>query len=790
MVDDRRSIVGRRQPVPALAVSTNREGCVLVVLIVHTAPEVRSPRMLLPNRALPVTVLAVTMGLLGFVEVAGQQTTRPSGPTPPESLERPRLRAFQAREPITLDGLLDEPSWSLADSTDGTFWMTQPEAGYPAPDRTVIRMIYDDEALYMGAVLYDPEPHRLVSAGLEPDFSPQASDMFGVSIDASRDKQSAYVFGTNPAGATWDAQSFNDGAAINSAWEGIYEVQTSTFDAGWIIEMKIPLTTLRFPAGEGEQMWGLNFSRQVRRRNEYATWAAIPRQFRVFRMSEAGTLEGLPAFQPGRNLQIKPFFSGANRDGELQSDGPVRDFDAGLDAKWAVTPRLVLDLTALTDFSQVEVDEEQINLTRFSLFFPEKRDFFLENDGIFTFADDASRAFRSGAGPQNFKLFHSRRIGLSDDREPLPIGGGARLSGRIGRYEVGLMEMQTLRDGDDAAENFAVARVRRSLLTRSDVGFIFVNRQATGAAADERYSRAGGIDANLRFDRLQVNAYAALTDDPDPDGDRSIGSVQIGWRDPVFDFSVLGKHVGDAFRPGVGFVTRSAANQWFTSGGVHLQRPVSWLTEVNPYVDVTEYYSTGGAFESREIKPGLIVIANDGGRFSIDYSRRDERLSEASTILGVPLAAGDYQFDLMSVSYNANGGRVLSGNVSYSTGQFFDGDRSSISGTVSIRPNEHLLVEGSAQRNRIELAGAPIDADLFRGRVQFGYDTRTFLSAFVQYNRVASELLTNVRFNLIHAPLSDIFLVFSERRRTAPTPDQASVIDRGLTLKVTRLVQF
>ena len=790
MVDGRVPTVGRRHDIPVSAVSTDREGRVPVVFIVHTAPEVRTPRMLLPNRALPVSVLAVTMGLLGFAEVAGQQTTRPSGPTPPQSLERPRLRAFQAREAITLDGLLDEPSWSLADSTDGTFWMTQPEAGYPAPDRTVIRMIYDEEALYMGAVLYDPEPHRLVSAGLEPDFSPQASDMFGVAIDASRDKQSAYVFGANPAGATWDAQSFNDGAAINSAWEGIYEVQPSTFDAGWIIEMKIPLTTLRFPAGEGEQMWGLNFSRQVRRRNEYATWAAIPRQFRVFRMSEAGTLEGLPAFEPGRNLQIKPFFSGANRDGELQSDGPVRDFDAGLDAKWAVTPRLVLDLTALTDFSQVEVDEEQINLTRFSLFFPEKRDFFLENDGIFTFADDASRAFRSGAGPQNFKLFHSRRIGLSDDREPLPIGGGARLSGRIGRYEVGLMEMQTLRDGSEAAENFAVARVRRSLLTRSDVGFIFVNRQATGAAADERYSRAGGVDANLRFDRLQVNAYAALTDDPDPDGDRSIGSVQIGWRDPVFDFSVLAKHVGDAFRPGVGFVTRSAANQWFTSGGVHLQRPVSWLTEVNPYVDVTEYYSTGGAFESREIKPGLIVIANDGGRFSIDYSRRDERLSETSTILGVPLAAGDYQFDLMSVSYNANGGRVLSGNVSYSTGQFFDGDRSSISGTVSIRPNEHLLVEGSAQRNRIELAGAPIDADLFRGRVQFGFDTRTFLSAFVQYNRVASELLTNVRFNLIHAPLSDIFLVFSERRRTAPTAGQASVIDRGLTLKVTRLVQF
>lgn len=739
---------------------------------------------------LVVPVIAAAGLLLWTPEVEGQAVEESDEPVAPESLPRPSLRAFPAQGPITLDGVLDEPTWSLADSTSGTFWMTQPRAGYPAPDRTVIRMVYDDEALYMGAVLYDPEPERAISAGLEQDFSPQASDIFGVAIDASLDKQSAYVFGANPAGAKWDAQSFNDGAAINSAWEGIYEVETSTFAEGWIMEMRIPLTTLRFPKGEGEQVWGLNFSRQVRRRNEYATWAAIPRQFRIFRMSEAGTLEGLPAFEPGRNLQIKPFFTGSSLGGQDYPDGSVREYDVGLDAKWAVTPRLVLDLTALTDFSQVEVDEEQVNLTRFSLFFPEKRDFFLENDGIFTFADDATRAFRSGAGPRNFKLFHSRRIGLSDTREPLPIAGGARLSGRVGRYEVGLLEMQTLREGGNPAENFAVARVRRSLLTRSDVGFIFVNRQATSDAVGESYSRAAGIDANLRFDRLQVNAYGALTDDPGAPGDRSIGSVQVGWRDPVFDFSVLGKHVGGAFRPEVGFVSRTAVNQWFASGGVHIQRPVPWLLELNPYVDLTEYYSTGGAFESREIKPGLALIANDGGRLSVEYSRRDERLSETSSILGIALAAGDYFFDALSVSYGSSGGRVLAGNLAFSTGDFFDGDRSSVSGTLTLRPNEHLLLEGSVERNRIELGGTSIDADLFRGRMQFGYDTRTFLSSFVQYNRAAGELLTNVRFNLIHAPLSDIFVVFSERRRTRVMGSEATVIDRGLTLKVTRLVQF
>jgi len=711
-------------------------------------------------------------------------------PVPPEDLPRPQLVAFRAQGNVVLDGILDEQSWSLADSTDGTLWLTQPTAGFPAPDRTVIRIMYDDQALYMGAVLYDTEPHRLVSAGLEPDFSPQGSDMFGMAIDASRDKQSAYVFGANPAGAKWDAQSFNDGAAINAAWQGIYDVATSTFEEGWIMEMRIPLSTLRFPSGEGEQTWGLNFSRQVRRRNEYATWAAIPRQFRIFRMSEAGTLKGIPAFRPGKNIQFKPFFTGSSRDGETHPDGPAREYDLGLDAKWAVTPRLVLDLTALTDFSQVEVDEEQVNLTRFSLFFPEKRDFFLENDGIFTFADDASRAFRSGSGPQNFKLFHSRRIGLSDEREPLPIGGGARLSGRIGRFEVGLMEMQTLGSGTDTAENFAVARVRRSLLTRSDIGFILVNRQNSGGSKVANYSRSGGVDANFRFDRLQVNVYGALTDDPGSEGDRSIGSVQVGWRDPVFDFSLFGKHVGADFRPNVGFVNRTAVNQWFASGGVHLQRPVSWLTEINPYVDMTEHYSVTGAFESREIKPGLIVVANDGGRFSIDYSRREESLGETSNILGIPMAPGDYAFDLTSMSYNANGGRVISGNVSLSTGRFFDGNRSSILGTLSVRPNEHLLLEGSAQRNRIELGGTPIDADVFRGRMQLGFNTRAFLSAFVQYNRVAGELLTNVRFNLIHAPLSDVFVVFSERRRTEGTPGQAVVVDSGFTLKVTRLLQF
>lgn len=734
--------------------------------------------------------LAVLVCLVLAAPLGAQDGPRPLRPVAPESLPRPNLRASPAEGPIRVDGILDEVGWSLADSTDGTFWTTQPVTGVPAPDRTVIRILYDDEAIYVGARLYDSDPRRAASAGLEPDFRAQDSDLFGIALDASLDKQSAYVFAVNPAGARWDAQSFGDGASINTAWEGIYDVETTMDDHGWTMEMRIPITTLRFPRGEGEQTWGLNFSRQTKRRNEYATWAAIPRQFRAFRMSAAGTLTGLPSFQPGRNLQVKPFVTASRTDGRLHPDGATQDASAGLDAKWAVTPRLILDLTALTDFSQVEVDEEQINLTRFSVFFPEKRDFFLENDGIFTFADDGSRAFRSGSGPQNFKLFHSRRIGLSDDRQAVPILGGARLSGRVGRYELGLLEMQTQGEGDSHAENFAVARVRRSVLTNSDVGFILVNRQGTSDGSTDLYSRAAGVDANLRFAHLQANAYGAFTDDPDHTGDRSTAMLQVGWRDRVLDFSVLGKHVGSDFDPGVGFVSRTGTNQWFASGGVHLQQPVTWLNEVNPYLDVTEYYAPSGGLESRELKPGLVLMARDGGQLSAEYSLRTEVLDVASPILGVSLPAGQYEFGAATLSYTANGGRRVAGTVSTSVGEFFDGDRRSFSGTLALRPDEHWLVEGKAQRNRLTLAGQRVDADLIQLRVQYGYNTRTFLSSFVQYNRVAHELVTNIRFNLIHAPLSDVFLVYAERRQTEPAPGLRPVLDRGLTLKVTRLVQF
>jgi len=721
--------------------------------------------------------------------VAGQIVS--SGRIDPDTVPRPSLEARRTTLPITLDGTLDDDAWALADSTRGVFYQSIPDQGVPSSERTVVRVLYDDLRLYVGAIMYDSNPGGLVSAGLEQDFSTQDSDIFGFALDTYLDRQNAFLFAVNPAGALFDAQAFNDQQSVNRAWEGEVEVTTSITDFGWIAEVAVPLTTLRFRRAHGPQSWGLNFARRVRRISEDSQWAPLPRQFRVYKMSRAGTLTSLEGLQQGRNLWVKPFLNGVRTDG-VRASSPGEKLEGGFDLKWGITPQLTLDVTALTDFSQVEVDEQQINLTRFSLFFPEKRDFFLENDGIFSFQDNRVRNFRLGSGPQNFKLFHSRRVGLSAARTPVPIAGGARLTGRVGGYAIGLLNMQTRDDPTHPGENFSVVRLRKDVLGSSDIGFMFVNREGTGTGVGDEYNRTLGADANLRLagGRMLLNSYLAVTDEPDVTGDRTTAAVEVAWRSPIWDASALFKSVGDDFNPGVGFVARSGVRQGFVTVGAHPQPGIPSVRELNPYVDVNIFSDLGWALESREIKPGLGVAFLDSGMLTLEYSASYERLAEATPIAGVAVPEGEYDFGALTTSYQSNLGRKLGGKVSVTRGGFFDGDRTSVTGSVTVRPSAHLFVEGTAQRNRLTLAGRTFDANLFGGRVRYAYDTRTFLSAFVQYNESTDQLQTNIRFNLIHAPLSDVFLVYSERRDRDPEPGNEGLVDRAITLKVTKLLAF
>ena len=749
-----------------------------------------------PFRATTLGVVILGLAAPGAAQVSGGPPHSWDYPVDPLAMPRPSIQATRVDLPVTIDGHLDEEAWSRAVVNRDTWIQTVPDPGMPASQETLLRILYDDTNLYIGAVLFDEDPRDLAVPGLEQDFDTPNSDIFGVAIDTYLDRKNGFLWAVNPAGAVFDAQAFNDQQDMSMAWEGIVEARTSINDSTWVVEMAIPFATLRFNPVEGEQVWGINFSRRIRRRNEDAMWAPLPVQFRIYKFSMAGTMEGLSDLPRGRSLWVKPYALGDHFTGS-RYDPSKSHGDIGLDAKWGLTPRMTLDLTVNTDFSQVEVDAEQVNLTRFSLFFPERRDFFLENEGTFAFTDVSLRNFRTGSSSRNFRLFNSRRIGLSSTREPLPIGGGARLTGRIGdRFEVGFLNMQTrsmdgLSDGSSYdAENFAVARVKGQV-GRATVGGMFINRQETGGPDPSAFNRSYGIDVNLQAaQNLLLSGYWARTDDDAPIGpDANVGMVQAAWRNPFWDVSTLFKHVGDGFEPETGFVDRIAVRRYYGTVGVHPRINRWGMRELNPFVDVDVYTNLRDELETRTLRGGLVVDFLAGGQFTAQVADRYERLFEETPIAGAVVAPGTYRWvePELRLSTPGNHPVFVSGGLQW--GDFYDGSRTSLSADVTVRPNEHVSLEVGAQRNDLVLGGEEFTADLYSARLRLAANTRLFFLTFVQYNEATEELIVNARVNLIHAPLSDVFLVYTERRSLADAV-LAPLVERGVTLKVTKLFAF
>jgi hypothetical protein len=708
-----------------------------------------------------------------------------------ERAPRPVARAVRARGPVVVDGRLDEEAWKDAEPIDG-FVQAQPRPGHPASERTTVRILYDERFLYIGALLEDSEPSRLVINTLERDSNTQDTDAFGVALDPFLDRQNSFSFIVNPKGAVRDGQTSNDARSSNFAWNAILHVQTDIHETGWTVEMAIPWTTLRLDPGRPEQVWGLNFLRRIRRKNEESYWAPLERRRVLYTMSSAGTLEGLEGVRQGRNLTLKPYMLGTRSTGSLV---PAADhgagYDGGLDLKWGVTSGLTLDLTYRTDFSQVEVDQEQVNLTRFSLFFPEKRDFFLENSGTFDFGDVSERNVRVGASLRDLTLFHSRRIGLTPDGRPIPLAGGARMTGRAGPYEIGLLEMQTEAMGDLPAENFAVARVRRNVAGRADVGAMLVNRMTTGALETSR-NLSLGADANVRVMRyLMVHSYLAATDEAGggaSGGDNLAARLSYSFRSPGWESTGFLKHVGEDFNPAVGFVRRRGMRHGYGTLGLH-QRPasLSWVQDLNPYVEADHVTEPDVGLATRTGTLGLDVEFADGGALNLGASDRFERLSRPFRVRAdATVPVGDYEFREATLGYRSSRGRPLSGDVALTSGGFFDGERTSLSLATRWRPTYRWLLNVSASHNRVALPDARFTADVVGTRVSYAHSTRLYSSAFVQYNQALDQLVTNLRLNFIHAPLSDLFLVLTERRDLA----RDEVVERVLSLKMTRLLGF
>ena len=760
----------------------------------------RAHRQLIASRAavIALSVCVANPAIASAQQGASQSAQQPepspvSGamhrvyPIDPERAERPTMRAVRASRPPVIDGLIDEPEWSLADSAT-EFVQQLPVTGALTRYRTVVRVLYDADHIYVSSINYDPHPGLAITAGLQRDFVSSNSDAFAVALDTYKDRRNSFLFVINPKGAVRDEQTFNDSRTIVDAWEGVIDVKTRVVrttagDSAWTVEMAIPLRTLRFDGSHPTQDWGLNFLRRVRRVNETSYWAPLERQYRVHRMSKAGTLTGLEGLRQGRNLQIKPYTVASNSNGaQVLASARGSKADAGADLKYGVTPALTLDLTYNTDFSQVEVDQEQVNLTRFSLFFPERREFFIENAGAFTFGDVQERSYRMGASLSDFTLFNSRRIGIDREGRPVPIIGGGRLSGRIGGLEVGLLDMQTRNAGATPGEQFAVGRARRNF-GNSDVGVLASSRSGNGA-----YNRSYGFDANLRpIPNLIANMYVAASDATGDSSDGNAARTSLAYRGRLWNSSAMWKRVSERFDPGLGFVRRRGMQQVYATTGVHA-RPVLPLTqEVNPYVEVNYITDLSNRLATRSLEAGVNLHFRPEGEFSVEVRDEFDRLDAPFTVFpGQVIPAGSYSWNDASVRYQSGDGRTVSANVGASAGGFYDGTRRSATAALVWRARYDLSVEGSMQRNDVRRNAGDFTADLASLRVRYAWSTQLFGSAYTQYNTQTRAFVTNARVSLRYRPLSDVYLVYTERQDTRTGVRN----ERVLALKATHMTAF
>ena len=712
--------------------------------------------------------------------------------------ETPRLQAVRAGDKITLDGELDEPAWSGAPKAHN-FIQNEPREGEPATYDTEVRVLYDDDALYFGVFARDPEPGRIIVSDLKKDFNSATGDGFFIILDTFHDQRNGYQFAINPAGAKWDAQMVNEGRENNPNWDGVWDVATRVAEDGWYAEIRIPFRTLRFDSGDA--VWGLNFERKLRRLNEDSYWSPVPRIYDIQQVSVAGTLEGLRGLRPGKDLRVKPYALGSsNTNAGQASDG---DFNAGFDIKYGLTSGLTWDFTVNTDFSQVEADEQQINLSRFSLFFPEKRDFFLENSGIFQFGGgfggfssptgggQGGTATRQNAS-QETRLFFSRRIGLSDNGDAIPILAGTRLTGRQGRYSVGVLNIQQREQGSVPSTNFTALRLRRDILENSDVGVVLLDKEEQGPG----YNRVAGVDANFRFGFLSLNGYAAKTISPQssaPGEGRDYATrASVNYQDRTWTFRGRFDGIGARFNDEMGFVPRRGVDNAFAFMARAFRPPWAskWIRESRPHWQVDMFSrQNGGGLESRYQDFHFPLTFQDSSNMEVGVNSNVEEVRTPFTIntaRGVQVNPGRYEFKEYFVFWNTNSAARVSVNSRYSTGEFYDGYRRSYTVGPSLRWNENLNIAFNVQINDITLSTGDFVSTLVTSRINYNFNTKVFLNALLQYNTDSQQWSSNLRFNIIHRPLSDIFFVYNERRdeRTG------GLLNRALIAKMTYLMAF
>ena len=687
--------------------------------------------------------------------------------------------------PPVIDGVLDEPFWALVQPVTG-FLQRDPVDGAPASEKTEVRIAYTPTALYFGMTMHDSEPNLIRGNILQRGGWIDKDDNIRIALDTYDDDRNAYMFEVGVLG-TQDDALISDESSTDWNWDGIYTTEARITEEGWVLEIEIPFTTIRFDDTEAPEM-GIAIARTIRRKNESVFWPHIGQEYRsgIVQVSRYARMTGLRDLQKSRHIELKPHaISGATHTSENGNDTRI---NAGIDIKASFTSNSTLDLTYNTDFAQVEADNVQVNLTRFSLFFPEKREFFLERAGLFQFG-----------APRETEVFFSRRVGLDAD-----ILGGGRFTGQAGPISIGAMSLRTaginvpgsVSDPPNTGAGAwnLVTRVRGNVLPRMTVGGIVTSKETVAG-----HNRVAGADLQSRFwSSSSFLLWAAKVWDSDyagSDGSSVAGQAELMLQNDRYIFEITRTVIGEAFDPALGFVPRPDQKRWGGQVGVQPRfENSSWARQFFLALGANHIQGIDGEKQSHFRRLTARLDFQSGDRANLALTERFEGLSEHARINGRMVSAGDYRFRPLSAGFTPDRARSVGLKFNAALGDFWSGTRTELGGGLVWIANKHLTVDGSVSWNDISLPVPDGDftTTLISTRLEAALSRKLFAYALVQWDDVSQTLQSNIRVDWIHTPGSDLFVVLDTGYLTGPLelPRDPRWLRRTGIIKLTYLKAF
>jgi hypothetical protein len=733
---------------------------------------------------------------------SGQNSTIQIGPDGKRS-----ITAVRTEIPLKIDGSLTDPGWQNALFQD-QFTQREPVEGAPASEKTEIGFLFNENNLYIGVKCYDSAPDKIIAREMRRDAIVDDDDYFEMVLDTYHDHRNAYYFITNPHGVKREALMANEGRDYNPAWDGVWSCKTQITTEGWFIEIAIPWKTLRF-AEEGSSSWGFNCARMIRRKNEHVYWQLIPRDFGrgagIFRLSEAGSLLGIAEAEMGGNLELMPYFLGGLENDSNTDFTTDRLSDIGLDAKVALTANLALDLTLNTDFAQVEADQEQVNLTRFSLYYPEKREFFLEGAEIFSFGGSGGFHWRGGGGGSDMNLYYSRRLGLVDGHEAR-ILGGAKMVGKVGKYQVGVMNIftddVTFQDDDITttvnAKNFTVVRLRRDIFQRATIGMMFLNKEDMHSSD---YNRSLGLDGNIPLSLyFTLSGYLAATFGPEETVDGQTidmneknlaGRLSLDYNSDLWRASLSHLDIGARFNPEVGFIRRTDFR--LTNASVEYSpRPEqsSVIRQFGYQLEGSYRTDHDNRMLDNEVQASFSIEFQNSSRFSVNIQRESEYIDYDWEVReGFLIPEGTYSGFMYSLNAQSDRSRAIAGGVNINYGSYYSGNQLNFGLDSTITRIKRVRMELDYRYNFINLPEGSFHTNTLGLRMFYFFSTDLYVKAYLQWNddkyfnagreRVVSDIL----LRWIYRPACNLYVVYNDTRLIGPGSDE--IVNRTLMVKLT-----